>query len=60
MTFAWRPMNAGDLPEVSRIGDAVHPNFPESGAVFEERLRLFPQGCRVAEGADGALVGYAV
>ena len=60
MTFTWRPMLAEDLPAVSRIGGVVHPSFPESDAVFEERLRLFPQGCRVAEGADGALVGYAV
>lgn len=60
MSSVWRPMTAADLPAVSRIGDAVHPAFPESDAVFEERLRLFPQGCRVAEGPDGALVGYAV
>lgn len=60
MPSAWRPMTAADLPEVSRIGDVVHPAFPESDAVFEERLELFPQGCRVAEGPDGTLIGYAV
>lgn len=53
-------MTAADLPEVSRIGAVVHPAFPESDRVFDERFRLFPQGCHVAQGPDGAAVGYAV
>ena len=60
MSFAWRPMTAEDLPVVSRIGGTVHPAYPESDAVFEERFRLFPQGCRVVEGPNGTLIGYAV
>lgn len=60
MSAVWRRMTAADLPEVSRIGALVHPAFPESDAVFGERFRLFPEGCRVAEGPEGAVVGYAV
>ncbi len=53
-------MTAADLPEVSRIGAFVHPAFPESDAVFDERFRLFPEGCRVAQAPEGVTIGYAV
>lgn len=56
---AWRPMTAADLPEVSRIAAVVHPDYPESDAVFAERLALFPPGCRILAG-EGACLGYAV
>ncbi|HEY0835334.1 MAG TPA: GNAT family N-acetyltransferase [Azospirillum sp.] len=55
----WRAMTAGDLDAVQRIAARVHTDYPESPAVFAERLSLYPAGCRVAE-ADGAPVGYAI
>ncbi|MCO5129083.1 MAG: GNAT family N-acetyltransferase [Xanthobacteraceae bacterium] len=55
----WRPMAAADLPGVLAVADRVHPAFPEDGAVFEERLRLYPAGCLAfSSGAD--VLGYAV
>ena len=55
----WRPMTAADLDTVLRIAGRVHADYPESPAVFAERLSLYPAGCRVAE-VEGAPVGYAV
>ncbi|MYZ48806.1 GNAT family N-acetyltransferase [Propylenella binzhouense] len=54
----WRPMRAGDLDAVMAIAARVHPAFPEARAVFEERLRLAPAGCWIAEGDDA--LGYLV
>ena len=53
-------MRPDDLASVSRIGDVVHPAYPESDAVIAERLRLFPEGCRTAVRPDGTAVGYSV
>jgi GNAT superfamily N-acetyltransferase len=50
----WRPMRFVDLPEVERIADVVHADFPERPEVLAERLALFPAGCLVTDG------GYAV
>ena len=47
-------MLPADLPEVERIGEAVHADFPERPEVFIERLALFAEGCWVTEG------GYAI
>jgi len=52
--MAWRPMTAADLPEVARIADLVHVDLPERPSVLAERLRLFPDGCLMADG------GYAI
>lgn len=52
-------MTVSDLPRVLDIAAAVHPAFPEDEAVFAERLRLYPQGCRVFERA-GVITGYVV
>lgn len=57
--LAWRPMRAGDLPDVERISAVVHPGYPEREAVPAERLRLFPAGCLIAPRGDAA-VGYAI
>lgn len=59
MTVLWRAMAVSDLPDVTRIADTVHVDYPESESVFAERLRLFPAGCRVAV-EDRDLVGYGV
>lgn len=57
--LTWRPMTAIDLPAVLAVAAVVHPGYPEDEAVFAERLRLFPDGCRVLAGNDG-LRGYVV
>ena len=52
-------MAASDLPQVEAIAAAVHPAYPEDGAVPAERLRLSPAGCLVLD-ADGVVEGYVV
>lgn len=52
-------MTSADVCEVDRIGQIVHPAYPEDIAVVEERLRLFPAGCFIAD-AQGELLGYAI
>jgi ribosomal protein S18 acetylase RimI-like enzyme len=55
----WRAMTPSDLPRVGEIAAAVHAAYPEDAAVFAERLRLYPAGCRVLE-AEGLVRGYAL
>lgn len=55
----WRPMTAQDLAQVQVLADAIHLDHPEDAKVFEERLRLYPQGC-LALDEHGRLVGYAL
>jgi len=43
----WRAMTAADLPAVTALAARIHPEYPEDAAVFTERLRLYPEGCRV-------------
>lgn len=52
-------MTAADLPAVNALAGLIHPAYPEDEAVFAERLRLYPQGCRVLE-RNGRLTAYAV
>ncbi|HYG85683.1 MAG TPA: GNAT family N-acetyltransferase [Azospirillum sp.] len=52
-------MSERDLDTVLAVASAVHPGYPESRAVFAERLRLYPAGCRMAEG-NRMVLGYAV
>lgn len=59
MNGTWRAMRVADLDAVLDIAARVHPGYPEKRAVFAERLRLYPAGCRMAE-RDGGAVGYAV
>ena len=55
----WRPLTAPDLPAVEAIAAIVHPDFPEDGAVFAERLALYPDGTRLFE-LDGVAAGYVL
>lgn len=57
--MTWRNMTDADLPAIKRVADIVHQDFPESDAVFEERLRLYAAGCFVL-GNDERTAGYAV
>jgi hypothetical protein len=55
----WRPMTLSDHKLVEEIAEQVHPDYPEDPSVFAERLRLYPPGCLVLDGAAG-LLGYAI
>jgi ribosomal protein S18 acetylase RimI-like enzyme len=55
----WRPMLASDISAAHALSEIVHPGFPEDRAVFEERLRLYPEGCYVLA-SDDTLKGYAL
>lgn len=46
-------MAAADLPAVNALAERIHPSFPEDAAIFAERLRLYPDGCRVYERGNG-------
>lgn len=59
MTGLWRAMTPPDLSDVERVASAVHPAHPEDAAVFRERLRLYPVGCFVLDGAAG-IEGYVL
>ncbi|OYU88324.1 MAG: GNAT family N-acetyltransferase [Bradyrhizobiaceae bacterium PARB1] len=53
MIVAWRAMTAADLPAVKTLADIIHPAFPESAAVFANRLALHPAGCEILDGHGG-------
>ncbi|MGL9616796.1 GNAT family N-acetyltransferase [Bradyrhizobium sp. U531] len=55
----WRPAHASDLPAISAIAARVHPDLPESLEVFAEKMRLYPNGCRVLIAEDG-IAGYGL
>ena len=52
-------MTPDDVCEVHRIGEIVHPAYPEDIETVRERLALFPAGCFVADAKD-RLLGYAI
>lgn len=56
--LTWRPATARDVVEIHRIGNAIHADLPESPEVFEEKLRLFPEGCFVLT-EHARVVGYS-
>ena len=55
----WRPANASDLPAISTIAARIHSDLPERLEVFAEKMRLYPEGCRVLAADDG-IVGYGL
>jgi GNAT superfamily N-acetyltransferase len=56
---SWRQMQLADLPAVNALAALIHPGYPEDAAVFAERLRLYPRGCRVFE-RHGEIAAYLV
>jgi len=52
-------MTPADLTAVNDIAATVHAAYPEDPAVFQERLALYPDGCRVLSN-DGMVTGYIV
>ncbi|PDT91336.1 GNAT family N-acetyltransferase [Bradyrhizobium sp. Y36] len=55
----WRPAHATDLPAISAIAARIHPDLPESPEVFAEKMRLYPDGCRVLI-AGSEIAGYGL
>ncbi|QDP26992.1 GNAT family N-acetyltransferase [Bradyrhizobium cosmicum] len=55
----WRPARTTDLPAISAIATRIHPDLPERPDVFAEKMRLYPDGCRVLV-ADDAIAGYGL
>jgi GNAT superfamily N-acetyltransferase len=55
----WIPLLPRHLDRVNEIADEIHTSLPERPEVFEEKRRLFPDGCRVLV-RDNRVVGYAV
>ncbi|PSO15738.1 GNAT family N-acetyltransferase [Bradyrhizobium sp. MOS003] len=55
----WRPAHASDLPAISAIAARIHPALPESPEVLAEKMRLYPDGCRVLVAGD-EIAGYGL
>ncbi|AWL95321.1 MULTISPECIES: GNAT family N-acetyltransferase [Bradyrhizobium] len=55
----WRPAHASDLPAISAIAAQIHPALPESPEVLAEKMRLYPDGCRVLVAGD-EIAGYGL
>ncbi|MHC4054351.1 GNAT family N-acetyltransferase [Bradyrhizobium sp. 25ACV] len=55
----WRPAHASDLPAISAIAARIHPALPESPEVLAEKMRLYPEGCRVLITGD-EIAGYGL
>ena len=53
----WRALTTIDLPAVEAMAATVHPAFPEDGAIFAERLALYPAGARLLD-LKGMPAGY--
>ncbi|MFZ5690998.1 MAG: GNAT family N-acetyltransferase [Pseudomonadota bacterium] len=54
----WRPMTMADLPMVHDLSSRIHPDFPERPEILAEKVRLFPRGCFVLDGAHLPISGY--
>jgi hypothetical protein len=59
MQFQWKPLQVSDLDCLNKIADQIHATLPERPEVFEEKVRLFPAGCRKLVSATH-LVGYGI
>jgi predicted N-acetyltransferase YhbS len=55
----WRPTTSSDITGLLRVADNVHPDLPESEAVFAERAKLFPEGSLVLV-ENNEVCGYIV
>lgn len=53
----WRAMTPDDLDATIALAARVHTDYPESNAVFTERLALAPEGCFVLAHAH-TVFGY--
>ncbi|WP_440641134.1 GNAT family N-acetyltransferase [Bradyrhizobium sp. PUT101] len=55
----WRPAHPSDLPAIGAIAARIHPELPEGPEVFAEKMRLYPDGCRVLVAGD-EIAGYGL
>lgn len=55
----WRPAHTSDLPAICAIAARIHPALPERPEVFAEKMRLYPDGCRVLVAGDD-IAGYGL
>ncbi|SPN99493.1 related to Acid phosphatase [Cephalotrichum gorgonifer] len=55
----WGQMSAGDIAGLVDVANGIHPDLPESDYVFAERLKLFPEGCKILKQGD-EVCGYAI
>jgi GNAT superfamily N-acetyltransferase len=55
----WRRAHATDLPAIGAIAARIHPDLPERPEVFAEKMRLYPDGCRVLA-AGNEIAGYGL
>lgn len=59
--LAWRILTTNDIASLVRVADKIHPDLPESDEVFEERVKLFPDGCLgLSEEGSNKLHGYII
>ncbi|MBC8130877.1 MAG: GNAT family N-acetyltransferase [Rhizobiaceae bacterium] len=55
----WREMRMDDVASVFSLAERVHPTFPETIAIYPDRMALYPMGCIVLD--DGQhIVGYGL
>lgn len=55
----WRLAHAEDLDAISAIAARIHPDLPERPDVLAEKMRLYPDGCRVLIAGD-EIAGYGL
>lgn len=55
--FIWRPAALADTADIARLSKVHLGPYAEGEAVFEERIRLAPEGCFVLA-SESAIVGY--
>lgn len=51
-------MTVADLADVTALAGLLHPEHPESAAVFAERLALAPGFCRMLPGGAGYAIAH--
>lgn len=55
----WRRAHAKDLDAIGAIAARIHPDLPERAEVLAEKMRLYPDGCRVLA-AGNEIAGYGL
>lgn len=55
----WRPARISDLAAICAIAAQIHPDLPERPEVFAEKMRLYPNGCRVLIAGED-IAGYGL
>jgi hypothetical protein len=57
----WRKLSGDDSMGLVRVADQLHPELPDSDAIFAERFRLFPEWfMALLDDESGRLCGYII